>query len=564
MSQDDPRQIPEIRPEIVFIFELVRDVEAGKIRIPNFQRSFVWRRDQMLDLLDSIHRQFPIGSLLVWETDTQLSSMEWVGPVHVPPAIQGMTAHVLDGQQRLSTLVGTMRKPKPEEIVREDDDPARWNINYNAKTNEFEHVRKGRPTEAYHLPMRSLIDTISFLAECQRMNRDGGDDAPTYVARAEALARSFQAYKMPVIRIRNTSLSKAVEIFARLNTKGQTITADQMVTALTYTENSTGRESFNLAKIIDSLIDLADRLHFGNISRTVILRACLAALGEDVYRTDWTRMLEKKRDELKNQFPSIIEEINKALTLSVSFFAEMGIKTDRLLPYAMQMVILMAFFLKCPQPSNEQKKFLRRWVWVSSFAGLLVSNPSRMEALIKEFRNSISQTNIPFILDSMNMREPARPLPTKFDMRSSRTRCFLYVLLSLHPRDLDGKEIPNLWIQLHTHGAKALEQIHTILVKDLGSSPANRMFRINMEEKCPAKDWLKNLQWTHPEEIRNDILRSHGIPPEAYDDLLNDRPEEFLRKRRDHLIKLEQEFMEKEGVAPPTNWEPQSAPIDTE
>ncbi len=166
-------QMPEIKPEIVFIFELVNDVVAGKVRIPNFQRKFVWRRNQMTDLLDSIRQQYPIGSLLVWETDAQLSSKEWVGPVHIPPAQKGIAGHVLDGQQRLSTLVGTLRHPEPEDPLHEDEnDPNRWCIWYNAIDNDFEHAPKGKKLEAWHLPMWSLMDTIGFLNECQRMMQD--------------------------------------------------------------------------------------------------------------------------------------------------------------------------------------------------------------------------------------------------------------------------------------------------------------------------------------------------------------------------------------------------------
>jgi uncharacterized protein with ParB-like and HNH nuclease domain len=60
---DQEFAMPEVKPEVVFIYQLIRDVVAGKVRIPRFQRPFIWRREQMLDLLDSIRLQYPIGSL---------------------------------------------------------------------------------------------------------------------------------------------------------------------------------------------------------------------------------------------------------------------------------------------------------------------------------------------------------------------------------------------------------------------------------------------------------------------------------------------------------------------
>ena len=564
MALDNQEQVPEIKPEIVFIFELVRDVEMGKIRIPNFQRDFVWRREQMTDLLDSIRWLYPIGSLLIWETDTHLSSKAWVGSVHIPPAQKGVSAHVLDGQQRLSTLVGTLRSPHKEAPSGDDEgDDNRWCIWYNAKDDIFEHHhQEGKQKKAYHLPMWSLMDTIGFLEECQRMLKDGGTEASNYVKRAQDLARSFQSYKMPVIRIRNTNLNKAVQIFARLNTKGQAITADQMVAALTYRE---GEESFNLADIIDKMILQADDLHFGGIDRAIVLRACLVALGEDVYNTDWTRMRIEKKEELKSRFPSIIDETSTALKDTIEFLVKMGIMTDRLLPYAMQMVILMAFFHRCSNPSETQLIFLRRWIWVSSFAGLLASSPSRLEALIREFRDHVARQDIPHFLTNMNMQEPALAFPKTFDMRSARARSLLNVLLSLRPLDNQGQEIPDLWENILDHGPNALGKIFTnVNDKELGTSPANRIFRIDIKDRSQSKNWLRRLSFEEDSGLCNKILYSHGIPPEAFDDLMNDCAEDFLRKRRDHLIQLERDFMQQEGVVLPQSREPQSAPIDTE
>ncbi len=58
---------PEVKPEVSFVYDLLRELTDGRIRIPGFQRPYVWRRDQMLDLLDSVRLQYPIGSLLLWE-----------------------------------------------------------------------------------------------------------------------------------------------------------------------------------------------------------------------------------------------------------------------------------------------------------------------------------------------------------------------------------------------------------------------------------------------------------------------------------------------------------------
>ncbi|MBF0179421.1 MAG: DUF262 domain-containing protein [Magnetococcales bacterium] len=566
MATDEQEQIPQMKPEISFLFELVRDVVAGKIRIPDFQRQFVWRRDQMTDLLDSIRKQFPIGSLLVWDTEIPLKSKEWVGPVRVASsAAKVSTGHVLDGQQRLTTLVGSLWKPEIQDEKPDEQDPARWRIWFNADKNEFEHIDDMQKKCPYHFPVDAMINTISFLEECTRMLKEGGDSGRAYVKNAESMMRLFQAYKVPVIRISNTELNKAVEIFSRLNNRGQAITPDQMISALTYSEDPPGAQAFNLATGIDRLIDCAEERFFGNIDRTVILRAFLAVMGQPVYKTDWTRMDPTKRTELAGRLRESVAKTEWGLQAALEFLGEMGIRTARLLPYVLQLVVLTAFFCRRPDPTDQQRRFLRRWIWVSSFTGYFASgNPSKVESLIKEFYENIALQDSPSYLNNLNLQEASQPFPKTFDMRSARVRSFLNVLLELRPMDEHGEEIDTPWKKIFDHGSNAMGRIFaTVHDKKLDASPANRILRPDQSVSRQAKSWLVNLQ--NMEEFRRDaILKSHGIPSEAYVDLLNNQHEEFLRKRLDHLIKLELIFMQREAVTPPTSLIPAESAIDND
>ena len=61
---DSRQKRTEVRPEVVFLGKLVERVAAGKIRVPRFQRAFVWKQPDLSALLDSVLRGFPIGSIL--------------------------------------------------------------------------------------------------------------------------------------------------------------------------------------------------------------------------------------------------------------------------------------------------------------------------------------------------------------------------------------------------------------------------------------------------------------------------------------------------------------------
>lgn len=547
---------PEVKPEIVFVYEIIRGVAEGRTRIPSFQRPFVWRRDQMLDLLDSIRQQYPIGSLLVWETSERLSSLERVGHVRIQQAPQGAVSYVLDGHQRLSTLTGVLTEATPG-APPDDEDPARWTVWYNARDQLFEHPGPEARLEWWHFPLSRLMSTLAFLNECQRMLKQGGDAAHPYVERVQRLAQMFQEYKLPLIRIKETDLRQAVEIFARLNSKGQRMTADQMVSALAYEEDSGGQPVRHLARDIDEILAaLADK-GFGEVDRTIVLRAILATLGEDLYRTDWTRMAQDKRSELLGRLPGAVGRTQESLLRAAEFLGSLGVHTDRLLPYAMQAVLLSAFFAEQPRPTPVQERLLRRTFWFTSFTAWFASgNPSRVRDLIAEFRGEVAKDPAATTLKNLKLEEPALPFPKTFDTRSARARTFLLVLLSLQPRNPDGSEVVDPWKLIADEGSLGVGNIvATVASKELYSSPANRVVRPK-RDRTQAKTWLLTAT--------DEVWESHGIPPEARPSLESGDHVAFLQMRLTHLIDIERRFMADQSVSPSLDQTPQAAPVDTD
>jgi len=47
---------------------ILDQIDLGSIALPEFQRGYVWNRDQVRGLMYSLYRKHPVGSLLVWVT----------------------------------------------------------------------------------------------------------------------------------------------------------------------------------------------------------------------------------------------------------------------------------------------------------------------------------------------------------------------------------------------------------------------------------------------------------------------------------------------------------------
>jgi hypothetical protein len=91
------------------IITILDQIDLGSMSLPEFQRGYVWNRDQVRELMQSLYRRYPVGSLLVWVTKTEATSMRGNGPV-----IPTIAELILDGQQRITSLYGIIRGKPPK------------------------------------------------------------------------------------------------------------------------------------------------------------------------------------------------------------------------------------------------------------------------------------------------------------------------------------------------------------------------------------------------------------------------------------------------------------------
>lgn len=91
------------------ISTILDHIDSGHIVLPQFQRGYVWNRDQVRGLFDSLYRRFPVGSLLVWVTEASQVKHRGDGPIAA-----GVVKLLLDGQQRITSLYGVIRGKPPQ------------------------------------------------------------------------------------------------------------------------------------------------------------------------------------------------------------------------------------------------------------------------------------------------------------------------------------------------------------------------------------------------------------------------------------------------------------------
>lgn len=97
------------RPEAttLTVRNLLKRMKDGYIRLPDFQRPLRWRSSDVLQLLDSLWRGYPIGNFLLWKCPAEAGRVK-VASVSLDVPARPDAWWVVDGQQRTTALSATL------------------------------------------------------------------------------------------------------------------------------------------------------------------------------------------------------------------------------------------------------------------------------------------------------------------------------------------------------------------------------------------------------------------------------------------------------------------------
>lgn len=156
---------------------ILNHIDTGHIALPVFQRGYVWNRDQVRNLFDSLYRRHPIGSLLVWVTESKTAVHRGEGPL-----APGVVKLLLDGQQRITSLYGVIRGRPPSFF--EGNPHAFTGLQFNLETETFE----------FYQPVKMKDDPLWI--NVTELMQKGNDGIGEFIQRLNA--RPEFAPKLPI------------------------------------------------------------------------------------------------------------------------------------------------------------------------------------------------------------------------------------------------------------------------------------------------------------------------------------------------------------------------------
>lgn len=273
---------------------LIEDFKTGRVAIPEFQRGYVWKERKAPQLLDSLYRNFPIDSILLWRSPLDVESR----PGAPRRNNSESSSWLIDGQQRTRTL---------EKIVHGD---IRVVFHPGDDVFQLESAATKKTPGWYYVS--EIFGDSSYRELRARIQIENNSDQ---IKEKFHRVRNILNYRIPAVRMEGHSFDEAVDAFQRINTMGMRLRKEDIQSAKVAARHN----KFISTEVIPYADDLRGR-GYGRLSTLQLFMVCAFIAKPDA--RNQTRLHELESTELrkawaqtKNATDQVIDILRGELSL---------------------------------------------------------------------------------------------------------------------------------------------------------------------------------------------------------------------------------------------------------
>jgi len=539
----NPRQIQDW-------FDLI---ERTQLVLPRFQRMEAWGPSQITEVLDSVIRGMPVGSVLVLQVagkpEFSWRALEGAPETGNDPILEML----LDGQQRLTALWRALTNDYEDEEyfvkIIADDESEEEEIPYVVRVKHYERNGKRYPLwtqDEGRVFDRGLIPAWLLHPDMEAEAWNWAANAKAQSERGSGLALErmivnyrdrVRHYEIPYIRLRDdTPIEAVLHTFIKLNTQGTPLSAFDLIVARMEVHD------IDLHSLSESMRSAVPQLrYFSSIDDIDFLRALVLLEG----RTPTQR-------QILNLSPSTIrdmwEHLENGARRALSFLQQEGVPDSDRLPTEVIIPALVALWTEIPQgglQEGQARTLLRSYMWRAFFSDRYErsANTSVRQdySALRDVLLDGKETSIP-IMDANLPDSPESLLAAGWPRRRDRlARAILLVFLLRGARDIhDGSPVS-------PENVRHREYHHVFPKKYLETSGVQQ-FPADVALNVALITWLTNrrISATNPRQYLLDAtsgarfgeeelrarLDTHLIP---YEPFVEEDYEGFLRARADRV-----------------------------
>lgn len=494
-----------IKTDREYLREILKKIDKGIFAIPVFQRDYIWQKKQVIDLFDSLSKGYPIGSIILWKPDFNMSrSKDILTDAIIEPSAPEY--YVLDGRQRLTTFFGCIKNDDTKRDI--------FKLYYNLEEMTFIYAKNESPIL---LKVSDLYDTFLMLGKLQTLMSSNykEEQKKVFVERARRMNALLQSYTIGEIMMNDCSLEDASIAFARINSKGTTISPLFMLQALTYSKDG----GILVGKEIEQIVNSLSPYGFDTINTGFILNCFYQYVGKNSY--------DYKLEDLANSdFTESINAIKQDILESIKFlYHDCNVISSKLLPYGRQLELICSFFRQNPAPSAQEREELRKWFFYTSYQQTFMnSSLSVVRSVFKRFE-AFATHKYSTAFDYKPVEQPISNIGNRFSLSSAKND-FLILTEIWHYLRIQDVETP-----IYTGYKKLLPE----------TRPQNIVIYVSPTDKRDLQAALESNSTTQ--------LAKYSLTPNMIVKLKDDSSANVFEKmREDYLIKLQYEFLQSLGL----------------
>lgn len=508
------------------IRQIINKIQSGAIRIPAFQRDYVWEYEDVAFLMDSIYKKFPIGNILFWRTRQKLHTEKQLGNFVLPdPEKDYPIDYVLDGQQRLTSLFTVFQTELTPNVENDMDIYFIIDEPDSIQKSRFIALHKDDIDKNKHFPINALFDSVMY-----RNATDHYDNSVKIII--DKLQETFKECSIPYELLETDNKEHVAIVFERVNRAGVPLSSFQLFTAWSWSE------AFDLQDELSSLSSDLDSFGFGELpSQQELLLKCFTGIilgntsPKSVLDLDGN-MIRENYNKIKNGIESSVDFLRK----------ELNIYSLKILPYPSMLIALTSFFASDKKNGalydDKQRGELMRWFWRNCFSRRYSSGVNDVQETdiksmqllrknsdykVTDFKCSLSES---FFKDNL------------FSTGAANTKTYILLLASKTPRSFISGSKVDLSITLrvatsrefhHIFPDKHLQRLGYVK-KDIFCL-SNFCFLNNADNqkiKDRAPDDYKSLIVGNMKEIMDSSICPENALELNYDDFINKRTKLLL------------------------------------
>ncbi len=348
-------EAPKIKVDEMKLGSLMREMEHGRIRVPRFQREFVWGSKKAAQLFDSMSREYPIGTFFLWSAPAKYNDLIRIEDDLGQKPLDPHSDHrlILDGQQRLTALYATVHGREMEGV---DYGKLALDLDEEGSERIAFTLRRDIDNQRY-VSIKDLLDPPADYLEIYEKIKSS-----TRKERFMRVRERLINYPFSVVSVEELDIEKAIEIFERINQEGQKLSRFDLVAAHVY-----GTEfEFDLRERVED--DFYKKLRdkkFGILPNSIIPQALVINLEKQV---NFRSQVGMNARDVKEIWEDTVDGILK----SIDYLREnWGVENNKFLPYDQIVPVFAHYFYykkkaEIPQ-TQEATQQLKQWFWLVVF-----------------------------------------------------------------------------------------------------------------------------------------------------------------------------------------------------